>query len=40
MLDENMQRVVETQRLGYVASVCGPVLLADPGADFDWTRIV
>jgi predicted pyridoxine 5'-phosphate oxidase superfamily flavin-nucleotide-binding protein len=22
MLDENMQRVVETQRLGYVASVC------------------
>jgi len=25
---------------GYVASVCGPVLLADPGADFDWSRIV
>ena len=25
---------------GYVASVCGPVLLADPGADFDWPRIV
>jgi hypothetical protein len=25
---------------GYVASVCGPVLLADPAADFDWAWIV
>ena len=25
---------------GYVAAICGPVLLADPGADFDWPRIV
>lgn len=25
---------------GYVATVCGPALLADPGADFDWSRIV
>jgi hypothetical protein len=25
---------------GYVAAVCGPVLLADSGADFDWARIV
>ena len=25
---------------GYVAAVCGPVLLADAGADFDWARIV
>ena len=25
---------------GYVAAVCGPVLLADPAADFDWSRIV
>jgi hypothetical protein len=25
---------------GYVAAVCGPVLLADPAADFDWARIV
>jgi hypothetical protein len=25
---------------GYVASVCGPVLLADPAADFDWAGIV
>jgi len=25
---------------GYVAAVCGPELLADPGADFDWARIV
>jgi len=24
----------------YVAAVCGPVLLADPGSDFDWHRIV
>lgn len=24
----------------YVAAVCGPVLLADPGADFDWPHIV
>jgi hypothetical protein len=24
----------------YVAAVCGPVLLADPGADLDWARIV
>jgi hypothetical protein len=24
----------------YVAAVCGPVLLADPGADFDWASIV
>jgi hypothetical protein len=24
----------------YVAAVCGPELLADPGADFDWARIV
>lgn len=25
---------------GYVAAVCGPVLLANSGADFDWARIV
>jgi hypothetical protein len=25
---------------GYVAAVCGPVLLADPDADFDWPNIV
>ena len=25
---------------GYVGAVCGPVLLADPAADFDWARIV
>jgi len=25
---------------GFVAAVCGPVLLADAGADFDWARIV
>jgi hypothetical protein len=24
---------------GYVASFCGPLLLADPGAEFDWSRI-
>lgn len=24
----------------YVATVCGPVLLADPGTDFDWMTIV
>jgi hypothetical protein len=24
---------------GYVAAVCGPQLLADPAADFDWSRI-
>ena len=24
---------------GYVAAVCGPVLLADPGAEIDWSRI-
>lgn len=24
----------------YVAAVCGPVLLADPGAELDWARIV
>lgn len=24
----------------YVAAVCGPVLLRDPGADFDWASIV
>ena len=24
----------------YVAAVCGPVLLADPGADFDWRSLV
>jgi hypothetical protein len=24
---------------GYVASICSPVLLADPAADFDWSRI-
>ena len=24
---------------GYVAAVCGPPLLADPGAEFDWSRI-
>jgi hypothetical protein len=24
----------------YVAAVCGPVLLGDPGADLDWSRIV
>jgi hypothetical protein len=24
---------------GYVAAVCGPPLLAGPGADFDWSRI-
>jgi hypothetical protein len=25
---------------GYVAAVCGPLLLADPGAEFDWSRII
>jgi hypothetical protein len=25
---------------GYVAAVCGPLLLADPSAGFDWSRIV
>ena len=25
---------------GYVAAICGPVLLADPAADLDWARIV
>ena len=24
---------------GYVAAVCGPPLLADPGADIDWSHI-
>lgn len=24
---------------GYVAAICGPVLLADPGADIDWSRV-
>ncbi len=24
----------------YVAAVCGPVLLTDPGADFDWANIM
>ncbi len=24
---------------GYVAAVCGPELLADPAADFDWQRL-
>jgi hypothetical protein len=24
----------------YVAAICGPVLLTDPGADFDWAAIV
>jgi len=24
----------------YVPAICGPVLLADPGADFDWAAIV
>lgn len=24
---------------GYVAAVCGPQLLTDPGAEFDWSRI-
>lgn len=24
---------------GYVAAVCGPQLLADPGADIDWSRV-
>ena len=23
----------------YVAAICGPPLLADPGADFDWSRV-
>ena len=23
----------------YVAAICGPVLLADPGRDIDWSRI-
>jgi hypothetical protein len=23
----------------YVAAICGPTLLGDPGADFDWSRI-
>ena len=23
----------------YVAAVCGPVLLADPAADIDWSRL-
>ena len=25
---------------GYVAAVCGPELLADPGADLDWKRLI
>jgi hypothetical protein len=25
---------------GYVAAVCGPELLADPAADFDWKRLI
>jgi hypothetical protein len=25
---------------GYVAAVCGPELLADPAADFDWQRLI
>ena len=25
---------------GYVAAVCGPELLADPAADFDWERLI
>lgn len=25
---------------GYVAAICGPLLLADAGAEFDWSRIV
>lgn len=25
---------------GYVAAICGPLLLADPSAEFDWSRIV
>jgi hypothetical protein len=25
---------------GYVAAVCGPELLADPAADFDWHRLI
>jgi len=24
---------------GYVAAICGPVLLADPAADIDWSRV-
>ena len=24
---------------GYVATICGPWLLADPGADLDWSRV-
>ena len=24
---------------GYVAAICGPWLLADPGAEFDWSRV-
>ncbi|HLY44621.1 MAG TPA: hypothetical protein VKQ73_03505 [Stellaceae bacterium] len=24
---------------GYVATICGPPLLADPGAEFDWSRV-
>jgi len=32
-----------TERSGvphaYVAAICGPMLLADPGADIDWSRI-
>ena len=33
---------VEPSRVphGYVAAICGPPLLADPGADIDWARIV
>ena len=25
---------------GYIAAVCGPELLADPAADFDWERLI
>src|SRR5256885_2387765 len=25
---------------GYVATVCGPELLADPAAEFDWQRMI
>jgi hypothetical protein len=25
---------------GYVAAVCGPELLADPAADFEWKRLI
>ena len=25
---------------GYVAAICGPVLLADPGIDFDWPNLI